>query len=72
MSARNRKKKTGNARSNYVQKFSTEDLKQYFLHRRTFYDSDEDLRQDFDDSNEDHSEDNDYDDYEYYGMHGDN
>ena len=72
MSARSRKKKTGNARSNYVQEFSAEDLKQYLLHRQNFYDSDEDLRRDFDNSDEDHSEDNAYDSEEYYGMHGDN
>ena len=70
MSARSRKKKTGNARSNYVQEFSAEDLKQYLLHRQNFYDSDEDLRRDFDNSDED-SEDNAYDSEEYYGMHGD-
>ena len=73
MSARSRKKnfKTGNARSNYVQKFNAEDLKQYFDHRQNFYDSDEDLRRDFDNSDEDDSEDNAYDSEEYYGMHGD-
>jgi hypothetical protein len=60
VSARSRKKKTRIARSNYVQNFSAEDLKEYFAHRQNFYDS-----------NEDHSEDNDYDDYEYYDMHGD-
>ena len=78
MSARSRKKKTGNARSNYVQEFSAEDLKQYLLHRQNFYDSDEDLRQDFDNSDKvysnEHSDSsgyNSYDSREYYDMHCD-
>ena len=54
-----------------VQGFDAEDIKQYLLHRQNFYDSDEDLRRDFDNSDEDHSEDNAYDSEEYYGMHSD-
>ena len=68
MSARSRKKRTRVARSSYVQNFSAEDLKEYFLHRQNFYDSDEDKGCSGEDS--DQSSYCGYDDDEYFGDHG--
>ena len=52
------------------QKFSAEDLEEYFRHRQYSWDSDEDLAQYFDNYDEDQNVDDAYDSEEYFGMHG--
>ena len=59
-----------NIRAKLVQGFDVEDIKQNFPHNwEDLYGSDENMG--CSDEHSDRDNDNDYDDYEYYGMHGD-